>query len=216
MSSAPLRAIPRQPPSDQTELVPPGAKRCARKIIVPVLIQNVVFWGSHFYIFRMERDARQLPMRTRPAHFPPVESGNRSIILFVTVCTFRKRPLLANRQAHDLLVNVWKAADLWSVGRYVIMPDHIHLFCAPNRIPAGEFGRWMEYWKSRVAAEWNGENVEKLWQRDWWDTQLRQGESFSEKWEYVRENPVRAGLVNTAEDWPFQGEIHHLMWHDVR
>ncbi|MBE2202896.1 MAG: hypothetical protein IAE94_00950 [Chthoniobacterales bacterium] len=164
----------------------------------------------------MERDARQLPMRTRPAHFPPVESGNRSIILFVTVCTFRKRPLLVNRQAHDLLVNVWKAADLWSVGRYVIMPDHIHLFCAPNRIPAGEFGRWMEYWKSRVAAEWNGENVEKLWQRDWWDTQLRQGESFSEKWEYVRENPVRAGLVNTAEDWPFQGEIHHLMWHDVR
>jgi hypothetical protein len=39
---------------------------------------------------------------------------------------------------------------------------------------------------------------------------LRSGESYSQKWDYVRENPVRGGLVERAEDWPFAGEIHDL------
>ena len=29
---------------------------------------------------------------------------------------------------------------------------------------------------------------------------------------YVRQNPVRHGLVNDPEDWPFQGELHLLDW----
>jgi len=36
---------------------------------------------------------------------------------------------------------------------------------------------------------------------------LRNDESYTEKWSYVRENPLRAGFVKSAEDWPYQGEI---------
>ena len=32
------------------------------------------------------------------------------------------------------------------------------------------------------------------------------------KWDYVLQNPVRAGLVARAEDWPLAGEIHELRW----
>src|SRR4030095_9854688 len=42
------------------------------------------------------------------------------------------------------------------------------------------------------------------------DHLIRHGESYSEKWEYVRQNPVRAGLVHQADDWPWQGEIVRL------
>ena len=38
-----------------------------------------------------------------------------------------------------------------------------------------------------------------------------QAESYSQKWEYVKENPVRAGLAEKSDDWPFQGEIESLM-----
>ena len=38
----------------------------------------------------------------------------------------------------------------------------------------------------------------------------RSDESYSQKWNYVRENPVRAGLVKSVEDWPYQGEIVHI------
>ena len=36
---------------------------------------------------------------------------------------------------------------------------------------------------------------------------LRGGESYAQKWDYVRANPVRAGLVSEAESWPYAGEI---------
>ena len=53
-----------------------------------------------------------------------------------------------------------------------------------------------------------------LWQRDCWDRQLRTGESYTQKWEYVRNNPVRKGLVANADDWPYQGELNVLEWHE--
>jgi REP-associated tyrosine transposase len=42
-------------------------------------------------------------------------------------------------------------------------------------------------------------------------TSLRAGESYSEKWNYVRDNPVRAGLVSNADEWKYAGEIEKLM-----
>jgi hypothetical protein len=41
---------------------------------------------------------------------------------------------------------------------------------------------------------------------------MRSSESYAERWEYVRCNPVRAGLVSKPDDWPYQGEIHILRW----
>ena len=50
------------------------------------------------------------------------------------------------------------------------------------------------------------------WQSDCWDTQLRSGKHYHEKWLYVRENPVRSGLVENAEQWDIQGELNVLRW----
>jgi REP element-mobilizing transposase RayT len=47
----------------------------------------------------------------------------------------------------------------------------------------------------------------KLWQPGFFDHLLRSEESYEQKWRYVRENPVRAGLASRAEDWPYQGEV---------
>jgi len=45
------------------------------------------------------------------------------------------------------------------------------------------------------------------WQPGFFDHVLRSDESYAEKWNYVRDNPVRAGLVGSAGHWPYQGEI---------
>jgi putative transposase len=156
----------------------------------------------------------QLPERKAPTHFPAVESGFRSIIIYLTVCTRRRRPLLANNEAARLILSAWQAANFWCVGRYVIMPDHIHLFCAPAIAPAMPLQKWIEFWRNKVTREWTNRNEVPIWQRDYWDTQLRHRESYSTKWEYVRNNPVRHGFVARAEDWPYQGELNVLEWHD--
>jgi hypothetical protein len=51
-----------------------------------------------------------------------------------------------------------------------------------------------------------------VWQADYFDRYLRSGESYSEKWDDVELNAVRARLVERAEDWPYRGVIHDLMF----
>lgn len=46
-----------------------------------------------------------------------------------------------------------------------------------------------------------------IWQRGFFDHVLRSDESYAQKWEYVRNNPIRAGLVRDADVWNFAGEI---------
>ena len=149
--------------------------------------------------------------RKHPIHFAPFEAYNRSTIIFVTACTASCRKILATRETHSTVVRAWQRASTWLVGRYVIMPDHLHLFCAPNGIETPSLERWMRYWKSLVTKAL-GAKSETVWQRHHWDRQLRSGESYDSKWEYVRDNPVRHGYVAQIDEWPYQGELNELRW----
>jgi len=60
--------------------------------------------------------------------------------------------------------------------------------------------------KRAIAVEL-GFRSRELWQPGFFDHVLRSDESYNEKWNYVKENPVRAGLVQIASEWPYQGEI---------
>ena len=166
-----------------------------------------------------------LPDRRHPSH-NSVRTGldNRSVILFVTVCAKERQPIFDNLAAAECIVGAWEANREWVVGRYVIMPDHVHFCCAPGAWPIPSFHGWMAKWKAQVSRTFPGrgaliapgrdKRIPPLWQRDCWDTQLRQGESFGAKCDYMRMNPVRAGLAARAEDWPYQGKLCDLEWHD--
>jgi REP element-mobilizing transposase RayT len=155
-----------------------------------------------------------LPQRHRPIHLPLLKQHNRSTIVFVTLCTKDRRPLLAGAEAAALLADAWRSASFWQVGRYVVMRDHVHFFCAPGVQPPHPLSRWMSFWQRQVSQHWPTRDDLPLWQKDYWDRQLRSGESYDAKWEYVRWNPVRHGLVTQPEAWPYQGELHVLHWHD--
>ena len=150
--------------------------------------------------------------RKHPVHQPVFERHGVPIIVFLTVCTKDRKKILANDQAHLLLLKAWDAANEWMIGRYVIMPDHIHLFCAPADLNPQPLSRWMNYWKSFAARRWPVPGEAPIWQRHFWDTQLRRGENYDAKWDYVEQNPLRAGLVESVEDWPHQGELNVLRW----
>ena len=146
--------------------------------------------------------------RKKPAHGVELVPGCPTIV-FVTVCTQHRRPWLATEQNNERLRAVWERASAWRVGRYVLMPDHLHLFAAPGprEIP---LENWVRYWKSQFTKI--NADASQTWQSDHWDTRLRSGESYEEKWWYVRNNPVRAGIVTRVEEWPFQGELNVLEW----
>jgi len=146
------------------------------------------------------------PQRKHPVH-RVVEHPDRPTIVFVTVCTKSRQPVLCNEPVHTLLRDVWSSAGAWVVGRYVIMPDHVHLFAGVGS-PQLPLTNWVSFWK-RAFTRRRGV---ALWQEDYWDTTLRNASHAGERWEYIRQNPVRAGLVSGADDWPWQGELNRLRW----
>ena len=152
------------------------------------------------------------PGRQHPAHPGLHEGFNVPTIVFLTVCTAGRKPALAERSMQAVLREAWALATSWTVGRYVLMPDHVHLFCAPAEFPPRPLKQWVSFWKSHTARHCLTPEVTPLWQRDFWDTQLRRSENYTEKWQYVLQNPVRAKLIERVEDWPYQGEMNVLTW----
>jgi hypothetical protein len=53
------------------------------------------------------------------------------------------------------------------------------------------------------------------WQKGFFDHELRSSQSYSEKWCYVRDNPVRAELLKHWEEWPYVGQIFDLSFHQA-
>ena len=84
------------------------------------------------------------------------------------------------------------------------MPDHLHLFAWPG-FGSATFDRWVQYWKSMFTK--TTRNYCLRWQAGCFHHRIRSWEGAEEKRRYMIMNPVRAGLVSTPEEWPFQGEI---------
>jgi REP element-mobilizing transposase RayT len=134
-------------------------------------------------------------------------------VYFLTICVAGRRPLLANDRALAVLRAEFEAAPArygWTIGRFVAMPDHLHFFCTSDETPdAASLSRFIGGFKQWTAKGilYAVDGRPPLWQREFFDHVLRSDESYESKWQYVRENPVRAGLVKEPEDWPYAGEM---------
>ncbi len=129
-------------------------------------------------------------------------------LYFITFCTLHRRPILANTPVHDAFTCYGREAEKHGigVGNYVIMPDHVHLFI--RMAVERSVGVWLKGLKRALGRPLREDRDEKsLWQPGFFDHLVRRDESYAEKWEYVRQNPVRKGLVSLPEEWPYQGEI---------
>jgi putative transposase len=117
----------------------------------------------------------------------------REVIYFLTVCVVPRRNALANDAAWRALCQTLERLDQWNTYCVLVMPDHIHLLTAPleRELSVAAFLKWMKRWfNQRYALP-----QQCRWQPGGFDRLLRTSESIREKWTYIRENPVRAGLV---------------------
>ena len=147
------------------------------------------------------------PGRRTPSQYVKTISGQPTV-LFVTVCASRPATWLTSPVVHESLVAHWRKSDTWMVGYYLLMPDHIHFFCAP-RDTRFAIDRWIAYWKSQFSREHM--NPDWIWQRSCYHHRLRSPEEYRNKWAYIRENPFRKSLV-TAPDapWPYSGILNDI------
>jgi putative transposase len=146
------------------------------------------------------------------AHLP---SFRDNPIVFFMACAYRRRKIPASAECEEILREIWQCSaeqDGWWVGSYVLIPDHVHFFARPA-IDARPKAEWAGMWKSvssrRIAVTLSIRQL--IWQAEYFDRYLRSSESYSQKWQYVEQNALRAGLVTRVEVWPHCGTINDLM-----
>ena len=132
-----------------------------------------------------------------PLHVTPNPEGD---VFFITIgCAERG----TNQLAKDL---VWKsiletlllreARGVICIRLVLAMPDHLHgLFSFPGSKPMKQVIRDVKSWISF--------NHDIQWERGFFDHRLRGWESGFQKGEYIRDNPVRAGLIENRDDWKY-------------
>ena len=130
-------------------------------------------------------------------------------LYFITFNTFPRRPLLDRPDVHQaFLTYAWHARDRGiAVGAYALMPDHAHLLVLlPRDNPRPD--PWVKGLRTVMgrALAACGE-PRPHWQEGFVDHLIRSADDLTETCVYIRDNPVRAGLVEQTEDWPYGGEL---------
>ena len=155
-----------------------------------------------------EPAARPYPVRKTLPHDVPLWIDPSSEVYFITInCRVRRTNQLCLPKIGDELLA--SAAfrhheGHWFTHIFLLMPDHLHALLSFPRDGAG-IQRTVTSWKG-----WTAKRCGVEWQRDFFEHRLRGDEGRDEKSAYIRANPVRAGLVNDEESWPW------VLWADPR
>lgn len=125
-----------------------------------------------------------------------------------TACTIGRQSGLADAEVVDAFVPIFERAcepHGCLVPLYCVMPDHLHIVIrgqhdnsAPKRVMEAfkrDSGMWLAAHRPGI-----------VWQKDFHDRILRYNET-SATIRYFALNPVRAGLAEDINAWPFTGTI---------
>ena len=113
----------------------------------------------------------------------------------------KQKPLIHVALAQPMLdsVKFYQARMRWHITLFLLMPDHVHAVLSFARDES----------MSEVIRDWkrfHNRSKNVRWQEGYFDHRLRldeRGAQLSAKLNYIRQNPVAAGLCAKAEDWPW-------------
>jgi len=132
---------------------------------------------------------------------------NAGTLHFITFSCYRRIPLLRNQNAAELFQRALERARLkygFRVIAYVVMPEHVHLLVSePER---DTLATAIKAIKQSVARKQGGG---RFWQERYYDFNVTTAEKRVEKVKYIHRNPVKRGLVEKREDWPWSSYRHY-------
>ncbi len=139
-------------------------------------------------------------------HQPPLWISTDSTFFITINCAARSENILTvPSTAKCVLTSAQHYQDIgkWYIGLMLLMPDHLHaLLCFPQaEILEEVISNWMKYIARTLAV---------VWQRDFFEHRIRDEVSLREKAEYIRQNPVRKGLIADPDKWPYA--ISNPLW----
>jgi putative transposase len=138
---------------------------------------------------------------------------------FFTVVSYRRRPILTHpvlRRALRDSIQAVKTNYPFDILAWVLLPDHLHCVW---RLPPGEDDfsiRWSQIKRltsqqvidtlhfGKMATDSMVRRRElTIWQPRFWERWVRNAVELRQIIQYIHTNPVKHGLVQRVEDWPF-------------
>ncbi|KRG65716.1 hypothetical protein ABB27_15145 [Stenotrophomonas terrae] len=122
-------------------------------------------------------------------------------IYSITTVTAGRAPLFALPENAEALIEVLQDCELAGISQnlaWVVMPDHLHWLL---QLQSGSLGACLQRLKSRSARSIGGAG--SIWQTGYHDHAIRQDESLRGVANYLLHNPVRAGLCEQPQDYPY-------------
>jgi len=123
----------------------------------------------------------------------------------VTICVSPRRPALGTRATVTPLLRILcdaARAEQFAILAYCVMPDHVHLVLEGQREDSS-LRRFVWRFKRDTGFWFARSNGESLWQEGYHERVLRDDETTRDVVRYVLDNPVRAGVVQRPEEWPY-------------
>ena len=117
--------------------------------------------------------------------------------------------ILKNNNIAQIVVDAWSHwhTKKYNIIAFTVMPNHVHLLI--DHFSNESLGTLIHSWKSFTAQQINKINntTGPLWSKDYWDRYIRDEQHLKNAVHYIMNNPVKAGLVNSADDWEFSGVL---------
>ena len=104
-------------------------------------------------------------------------------------------------------ISHYHQAERWWPQIVLLMPDHLHALISFSWREGQGINAVLGDWKRYTARAFRIE-----WQRDFFEHRIRNDIDHQDKWAYIRENPVRAGLVKEFHEWPHVWFPHRTGW----
>ena len=126
-------------------------------------------------------------------------------VYFVTTDTWQKHPLFINTELAKIVVEqIVSCRDrgFYKLHAFVLMPDHLHVLLTPTETTTIE--KAMQMIKGGSAHRIGVEKPQSfpIWHSGFHDRWMRDAEEYQASKHYIEQNPVKAGLVDKAEDYP--------------
>jgi putative DNA methylase len=142
----------------------------------------------------------------RPFPETSIDSGRAFVLMDRLLDQVRTGPFYLRQEpiAEIVLQAIhYNAAALgqYQLHAWVIMPNHVHLLITPA-VPLAKITKSLKGITARRANALLGLEGKPFWQDESYDHVVRNERQFTHIRNYIEENPVRAGLVVTAEGFP--------------
>ena len=125
---------------------------------------------------------------------------------YITVCAHKHREHFQRSEIAELMVATFfqcRDAGEFELHEYVVMPDHIHVLLSLRERQS--LDRAVQAIKERFARvlREQGSFLKDVWQPQYHFRRVSNSEELREGARYIRQNPVRKGLVAAAEQYSY-------------